>query len=95
MNTSTVQKLAENANVATYGGAVASVTFWGLQVSEICAIISTLVAIIGLGLQFWVASRRIKKLESQARVTKTVIGAVAQSNQDTAKRVDVIEKAGQ
>lgn len=56
-----VQKLAENAPVATYGGGAATVAFWGLQVNEICAIISTAVAVMGLLLQAYVAfQRRIK-----------------------------------
>lgn len=92
MNTATIQKIADAAPVATYGGAAASVTFWGLQVSEVCAIISTLVAIIGLGLQFWVAARRIKKLERQHAATELVIGAVAESALGVSERVDSLEK---
>lgn len=72
-------KVADNAPAATYGGAAATLTFWGLHAAEICMIISTLVSVIGLGLQLYLAFHRIRKLEKQEQRTKTVIAAVAES----------------
>lgn len=58
---SPTQKIAENAHVATYGGGAASVAFWGLHVNEICAIISTVVAVMGLILQVYLACKKYSK----------------------------------
>lgn len=59
METDTViSKIADHANVATYGGGAASVAFWGLHVNEVCAIVSTVVAVLGFGLQCLMAWRR-------------------------------------
>jgi hypothetical protein len=56
-----VQKISDSAPIATYGGGAASVAFWGLQVNEICAIISTIVAVIGLALQIYVSWHRMRR----------------------------------
>lgn len=58
---SPVQKITESAHVATYAGGGASVLFWGLQVNEVCAIVSTTVAVIGLFLQVYMAYRKHKQ----------------------------------
>lgn len=60
----TIQRVADAAPVATYGGGAASVAFWGLQVNEICAIISTLVAVIGLALQIYVSWHRMRRTKA-------------------------------
>lgn len=54
----TVLKIAEVAPIATYGGTALSVTFWGLHINEICAIISTCIAFCGLALQMYLAWHR-------------------------------------
>lgn len=89
----TAQRLADTAPAITVGSSAATVAFWGLQVNEICAIISTVIALIGLLLQVFLAVRRIKKLERQQNATQLAVGAVAHSTQGVAKRVDVIEKS--
>jgi uncharacterized membrane protein len=50
--------LASHAQLVTYAGSGATLVFWGLHVNEICAVISTAVAVIGLGMQIWNAWRR-------------------------------------
>ena len=59
MNQDAIAKSAEHAApIITYAGGGASILFWGIQVNEICAIISTAVAVCGLGLQLYLAWRR-------------------------------------
>lgn len=53
MNQHIAKAVETAAPVVTYSGTAATLTFWGLQISDICAIISTAVAVIGLGLQIW------------------------------------------
>ena len=53
-----LSKMAEHAQVATYGGAAGTLAFWGLHINEVCAVISTAVAVIGLGLQLFGLWRR-------------------------------------
>lgn len=55
---SPLHKLADSGHVATYGGAGATIVFKGLHVNEVCAIISTAVAVIGLILQVYMAWRK-------------------------------------
>lgn len=57
----TLVKIAEVAPVATYGGTALSVTFWGLHINEICAIISTCIAFSGLALQIYLAWHRTRR----------------------------------
>lgn len=46
------------APVATYGGSGAALVSWGLHIGDVCAIISTLVAVLGFGLQCWAYWRK-------------------------------------
>lgn len=78
MNTH-VLKIADNAPVATYGGAAATLTFWGAHAAEICMVVSTLVSVLGLALQLYLAFHRIRRLEKQEGRTHKVIEAVAES----------------
>lgn len=48
-----VDAITAHANIVTYAGGAATLAFWGLHVNEVCAIISTAVAVIGLGLQLY------------------------------------------
>lgn len=57
----TVQKVSENAHIATYVGAGGAVTFWGLQVNEWCAVVSATVAVLGFVLQCYVAYKRTRR----------------------------------
>ena len=56
-----VDAITAHANVATYAGAATSLVFWGLHVNEICAIISTAVAVAGLCLQIYSAIQRRRR----------------------------------
>lgn len=87
-------KLAENAPGATYGGATASIALWGLHISEICVIVSTLVSVLGLALQIWLATYRIRRLERGHSHTEVVVKAIAQANRALDAKVDNIEKTG-
>lgn len=52
-------KAAEHAApIATVGGAGSTIVFWGLHVNEVCAIISTAIAAMGLALQCYLAWRK-------------------------------------
>lgn len=52
-------KAAEHvAPVVTVGGSASTLVFWGLHVNELCAIISTAVAVMGLCLQGYLAWRK-------------------------------------
>jgi hypothetical protein len=83
-----VLKVAESAPVATFGGAAATLTFWGLHVNEICAIISVLIA--GLSLQIWLAFRRVKKLEKGLARNNTVTVAQAEAVRVVDKKLDTL-----
>lgn len=92
MNAHTFKTITDNAPVVTYGGTAASVVFWGLQVNEICAIISTVIAILGLGLQFYLAMHRIRRLEHAQGATVAVVSAIAGSQREVASKVENLEK---
>lgn len=88
-------KAAENAAPVTYGGATATAVFWGLHVSDICMIVSTLVTLCGFGLQMFIALHRLRRLERAQDATKLAVGAVSHSAQGVAARVEAIEKAAE
>lgn len=87
-------RAADSAPAITYGGAAGTIAFWGLNVSEICAIISTLVAVIGLGMQIWLASKRLRAVERSQGVTKKVVSAIAESHRTVAGKIETLEKPG-
>lgn len=53
-----ITKVLESGPTVTYAGAGSTLVFWGLHISDIAAIISTLCAVIGVGLQIYVVFRR-------------------------------------
>lgn len=53
-----IAKVLESGPTVTYTGAGSTLVFWGLHISDIAAIISTLCAVIGVGLQIYVVFRR-------------------------------------
>lgn len=73
-------RIADNSPAVTVGAGAATVIGWGLHVSDICMILSTLATICGLCLQFYLAMGRIRRLEhrqdSHIEVTKAVAQAV-------------------
>lgn len=46
------------AGVVTIGASLSSIAFWGLNVNEICAIISTLTAVCSFAFQVYSARRK-------------------------------------
>lgn len=91
MEASTIKSISDSAPVATYSSAAASVAFWGMHVNEICAVVSTLIALIGLGLQFYLVMHRLRRVERVQSATVQVVSAVAGSQREVAKRVDNLE----
>jgi hypothetical protein len=53
-------KVAENAAGFTYSAAGSTIIIWGLHISEIAAIVSTICAVCGLSLQVYVVLIRRK-----------------------------------
>lgn len=94
MSTQTIQRIADASPAATYGGTAASIVFWGLNVNEVCAILSTMIAFAGLALQFFLASKRIRALEQSQGTTQTVVEAVAESHRALDEKVTNIAKTG-
>lgn len=86
-------RAAGNAAPVTYGGAATTAVFWGLHVSDICMIVSTLVTLCAFALQLYLAMHRLRRLERAQDATKLAVGAVSQSTQGVAARVAAIEKA--
>lgn len=56
-----VAKVLESGPGITYAGAGSTLVFWGLHLSDIAAIVSTLCAVIGVGLQIYVVFRRNRR----------------------------------
>lgn len=56
---------ADKVPFVTYGGAASTVVIWGLHLSELAAIVSAGVAIIGLGVQIWVARTKVRLMKSR------------------------------
>lgn len=46
------------ALLTTYGGAVTSMTLWGLRLSDISVMVSAFVAILGFGVHLWITLKR-------------------------------------
>lgn len=82
MITHHLSRFSETSQPAVYTASAGTVTavFWGLHVSDICMILSTLATLCGLALQFYLAMGRIRRLErrqeTHIEVTKAVAGAV-------------------
>lgn len=77
-----ISRMADTSQpvVFTAGAGTATALFWGLHVSDVCMILSTLATVCGLLLQFWLAMGRIRRLEhrqdAHIRVTESVAQAV-------------------
>jgi len=56
-----------SAQTAMYGGSVSGLAAWGLQLSDVAAIISALVAIIGLVVHIWATVRKNARAEEAHR----------------------------
>lgn len=71
--------MSNSAPAVTYGGASAAVMFWGLHLSDIAVIMSAFASVCGVGLQFYVALHRIRRLEKASDANVVVTTAVAES----------------
>lgn len=89
-----ILRAAENSPAITLGAGATTAVFWGLHVSEICMILSTLATVCGLGLQVFLAFHRIRRLEKGSAASIKVISALTQTNRDIATKVDNITKSG-
>lgn len=76
-----ISKFSDGSQPAVYtvGAGTATALFWGLHVSDICMILSTLATICGLALQFWLAMGRIRRLEQRQANHVDVTRAVAEA----------------
>lgn len=75
----TIGAISNNAPAVTYSGAGAAVLFWGLHLSDIAVILSAFASICGVGLQFYVALHRIRRLEKAADANVKVTTAMAET----------------
>lgn len=82
--------VGDNAPAITYTGAGASVVFWGLHVSDICMIVSTLATVCGVLLQIFIALHRIRRLEKGQDAQKVVTASLAKSARELDKKVDAV-----
>lgn len=57
------------SKAATYGGAATSMTMWGLQISEIAAIVGALVAVLGLVVQIAYTVRKDRRAQEVHRAS--------------------------
>jgi hypothetical protein len=72
-----VKPLVENANAITYSSGAATVLFWGLHLSDIAVLLSSFASVCGVGLQFYVALHRIRRLEKGLEANNKVTEAQA------------------
>lgn len=90
--------MMNQASAVTYGGTATAFAFWGLHISDIAVIVSTLASVMGVVLQFYVTFKRIQTIEKQAAVAEVkadvahvAVTALAQANRTTAAKVDKLE----
>lgn len=55
------------AQTAMYGGAGGGIVVWGLQLSDLAAIVSALVAVVGLLVHIWASVKRDRRAEEAHR----------------------------
>lgn len=67
----------DNAPGITYGSAAATVTLWGLHISDIAALLAAFASVMGVALQFYVAMHRIRRLEKGLEANNIVTEAQA------------------
>lgn len=68
----------DNAPGITYGSAAATVTLWGLHISDIAALIAAFASLAGVALQCYVAIHRIRRLEKGLTANNIVTAAQAE-----------------
>lgn len=68
------QKALDNAPVLTYSGSTTALFFWGLHLSDIGVIVSSVASVCGVGLQFYVAISRARASRRQQETDNDVEG---------------------
>lgn len=58
----------DKIHAVTYGSAGATFVIWGLHLSDVAAIVSASVAIIGLGVQIWVARTKVRLMKQRMQL---------------------------
>jgi hypothetical protein len=67
MNAHNIVRVADPGPTVTYAATATTVLFWGLHVSDIAVMISALASLLGVSLQFYIAIRRINRVERAAK----------------------------
>jgi hypothetical protein len=67
MHGHSIVRVADQGPAVTYTATATTVLFWGLHVSDIAVMISALASLLGVSLQFYIALRRISRLERQSK----------------------------
>lgn len=57
--------LTNTTDAMAIGGAISAVTFWGLSISELGVIVSTIVAVLSLVLRSWVTFRQERRAHKE------------------------------
>jgi predicted membrane protein len=75
--------MLNNAPAVTFTGGTSAILFWGLHVSDVAVICSSLATILGVVLQFYVMLHRIRIMERQ-QVAQTITSAGDRAKTDEA-----------
>lgn len=59
-------KNLEHASAVTYVSASATLTFWGLHLSDFAIIVSACATVVGVGCQIWVAVTKVRLMRRAA-----------------------------
>lgn len=57
----------EHASALTYTSAAATVTIWGLHLSDVAIIVSACATLIGVACQVWVSVTRVRMMKRSER----------------------------
>lgn len=83
-----ITPVLNNAPSVTYTAGVTSIVFWGLHLSDIAVMLSAFASVCGVGLQFYVALHRIRRLERAADANVTVTNAMAEATRALDAKVE-------
>lgn len=77
---------AQQAGTVTYAATGATVILWGLHATDIAVLASAFASILGVALQFYLAIRRIRRLEQRQVEHIDVTAALAASHRALEKQ---------
>lgn len=60
--------IEQSAAPVTYGAVTSTFVFWGLQISDVAAIVSAVVAVLGLLVHIWALVRKERRATEQHRL---------------------------